>query len=103
MARITPTTAGRNRTGQYTPTAPVPQVHRSPARKEARRKSLVPSKPVLWFLFLFNLAVAVAAGAAGNHLHVHGHTVHGAQIAAGMGVVALGAGAALLLRRGQRA
>ena len=65
--------------------------------------SLRPSRPVLWFLFLFNLAVAVAAGAAGNHLHIHGHTVHGAQIAAGMAVVALGAGAALFLRRGQRA
>jgi hypothetical protein len=103
MARITPTPTRQSRTGQYPPTAPVPQVHRSPARKEARRKSLVPSKPVLWFLFLFNLAVAVAAGAAGNHLHLHGHTVHGAQIAAGMGVVALGAGAALFLRRGQRA
>lgn len=103
MTRITPTPARQSRTGQYPPTAPVPQVHRSPARKEARRKSLLPSKPVLWFLFLFNLAVAVAAGAAGNHLHVHGHTVHGAQIAAGMGVVALGAGAVLFLRRGQRA
>lgn len=66
-------------------------------------KSFLASRPVLWFLFLFNLAVAVAAGAAGNHLHIHGHTVHGAQIAAGMGVVALGAGAALFLRRGQRA
>ena len=66
-------------------------------------KSLRASRPVLWFLFLFNLAVAVAAGAAGNHLHVHGHTVHGAQIAAGMGVVALGAGAALFFQRGQRA
>jgi hypothetical protein len=54
---------------------------------------------VLWFLFLFNLAVAVAAGAAGNHLHLHGHTIHGAQIAAGMGVVALGAGIGLLRRR----
>ncbi len=103
MARITPTAARHSRAGQYPPTTPVPQVHRSTARKEARRKSLVPSKPALWFLFLFNLAVAVAAGAAGNHLHVHGHTVHGAQIAAGMGVVALGAGAALFLRRGPRA
>ncbi|HEY5396153.1 MAG TPA: hypothetical protein VIL16_12230 [Trebonia sp.] len=89
-------------TGQYTPTTPVPQVHRSPGRGEARGKSLVPSRPALWFLFLFNLAVAVAVGAAGNHLHIHGHTIHGAQIAAGMGVVALGAGAALFLRRGQR-
>src|SRR6266567_3028791 len=102
MARIIPTAAGRSRAGQYTPTAPVPQARRSPARKEARRKPLVPPKPVLWFLFLFNLAVAVAAAAAGNH-NIHGHAVHGAQIAAGMGVVALGAGAALFLRRGQRA
>jgi hypothetical protein len=62
-------------------------------------KSLSTRKPVLWFLFLFNLAVAVAAGAAGNHLRIHGHTIHGAQIAAGMGVVALGAGAGLLRRR----
>jgi hypothetical protein len=103
MTRITPTPTRHSRTGQYTPTTPVPQARRSPARKEARRKSLLPSKPALWFLFLFNLAVAVAAGAAGNHLHIHGHAVHGAQIAAGMGVVALGAGAALFLRRGQRA
>ena len=103
MARIIPTAAGRSRAGQYTPTAPVPQARRSPARKEARRKSLLPSKPVLWFLFLFNLAVAVAAGAAGNHLHIHGHAIHGAQIAAGMGVVALGAGAGLFLRRPKRA
>jgi 4-hydroxybenzoate polyprenyltransferase len=103
MTRITSTPAQHSRASQYTPTAPVPQVHHSPARKEAHRKSLAPSRPVLWFLFLFNLAVAVAAGAAGNHLHVHGHTVHGAQIAAGMGVVALGAGAALFFQRGQRA
>jgi uncharacterized membrane protein AbrB (regulator of aidB expression) len=103
MTRITPTPARHSRASQYTPTTLVPQVHHSPARKEARRKSLVPSKPVLWFLFLFNLAVAVAAGAAGNHLRVHGHTVHGAQIAAGMGVVALGAGVALFFQRGQRA
>ena len=103
MTRITATPARHSRTGQYAPTTPVPQVHHSPARKESRRKSLVPPRPVLWFLFLFNLAVAVAAGAAGSHLHVHGHTVNGAQLAAGMGVVALGAGAALFLRRGQRA
>jgi hypothetical protein len=103
MKRNTPAPARYSRAGHYTPTAPAQQVHRSPIRKEARRKSLLPSKPVLWFLFLFNLAVAVAAGAAGNHLHIHGHTIHGAQIAAGMGVVAIGAGAALFLRRGQRA
>jgi len=69
----------------------------------AQKKSRAPSRPVLWFLFLFNLAVAVAAGAAGNRLHLHGHVIHGAEIAAGMGVVALGAGAALLFKRGQRA
>jgi hypothetical protein len=104
MTRITPTPTRHSRAGQYTPTTPVPQVRHSPARKEAHRKSLVPSRPVLWFLFLFNLAVAVAAAAAaGNHLHIHGHTVHGAQIAAGMGVVALGAGAALFFQHGQRA
>ncbi len=103
MTSTTPAPARHSRTGQYTPTTPVPQVHHSPTRKEVRRKSLLPSKPVLWFLFLFNLAAAVAAGAAGNHIHVHGHTVHGAQIAAGMGVVTIGAGAALFLRRGQRA
>ena len=103
MTRIIPTPARHSRAGQYTPTAQVPQVRRSPGGKAARRKPLLPSKPALWFLFLFNLAVAVAAGAAGNHLHIHGHAIHGAQIAAGMGVVALGAGAALFLRRGQRA
>jgi hypothetical protein len=65
-------------------------------------KPLRASRPALWFLFLFNLAVAVAAGAAGDHLHIHGHTIHGAQIAAGMGVVALGAGIGLLRRRAQR-
>jgi hypothetical protein len=102
MTRI-PTTTRRSPDGQYTPTAQVPQVRRSSGGKEARRKQLLPSSPVLWFLFLFNLAVAVAAGAAGNHLRIHGHAIHGAQIAAGMGVVALGAGAALLLKRGQRA
>jgi hypothetical protein len=54
-------------------------------------KSLSSSKPVLWFLFLFNLVVAVVAG----------FVLHGAQqltTSAGMGAVALGAGAGLLLR-----
>jgi LPXTG-motif cell wall-anchored protein len=67
--------------------------------------ALLNRKPVLWFLFLFNAAVAIAAG-AGNHLHIHGHTLHGSQqvtTAAGMGIVALGAGAALYLRRTKRA
>lgn len=55
-------------------------------------KSLSSSKSVLWFLFLFNLLVAVAAGVG----------LHGTQqimTSAGMGVVALGAGASLVLRR----
>ena len=62
--------------------------------------------PVLWFLFLFNAAVAIAAGAAGSRLHLHGYTLHGSQqvmTAAGMGIVALGAGTALLRRRAKRA
>jgi len=101
MKRTAPAHARSSR-ARYAPAAPVPPVNRPAARKEAR-KSLAPSRPVLWFLFLFNLAVAVAAVAAGNHLHVHGHAIHGAQVAAGMGVVAAGAGAALLRRRGQRA
>ena len=68
--------------------------------------ALLNRKPVLWFLFLFNLAVALVVGAAGSHLHVHGHTLHGSQqlmTSVGMGVVALGAGAALLRRRPKRA
>ena len=68
--------------------------------------TLLNRKPVLWFLFLFNLVVAVAVGAGGGHLHVHGHSLHGSQqvmTAAGLGVVALGAGAALLARRPRRA
>ena len=55
-------------------------------------KSLISSTPVLWFLFLFNLVVAAAAGFA----------LHGTQqttTSAGMGVVALGAGAGLVKRR----
>jgi hypothetical protein len=68
--------------------------------------ALLNRTPGLWFLFLFNAAVAVAIGAAGSHLHVHGHSLHGSQqvtTAAGMGIVALGAGAALFLRRPKRA
>ncbi|MEV2211056.1 hypothetical protein AB0H86_06085 [Streptomyces sp. NPDC050997] len=56
-------------------------------------KSLLASKPVLWFLFLFNLAVAAVAP----------FVVDGAQgvmTAVGMGVVSLGAGVSLL--RGRR-
>lgn len=66
--------------------------------------ALLNRTPVLWFLFLFNLAVAV--GVVGGHLQIHGHSLHGSQqimTAAGMGVVALGAGAALLQRRASRA
>jgi len=65
--------------------------------------TLLNRKPVLWFLFLFNAAVAIAAG---THLHVHGHTLHGSQqimTVVGMGIVALGAGAALLRRRTNQA
>ncbi len=59
-------------------------------------KSLLSSRQVLSSLFLFNLLVAVAAGFA----------LHGTQAllaSAGMGVVALGAGAGLFLRRPKRA
>lgn len=70
-------------------------------------KSLLSSKPVLWFLFLFNAAVAVTAAVAGHHLHIHGHVLAGSQqvlTAAGMGIVALGAGTGLLrARRARRA
>jgi hypothetical protein len=65
-------------------------------------KAVLSSRPVLWFLFLFNAAVAVAVLVAGHHLHLQGHTLHGSQqamTAAGMGIVALGAGAGLLRRR----
>ena len=54
------------------------------------------SRPVLWFLFLFNLVVAVSAGFG----------LDGTQqimTSAGMGVVALGAGAGLVLRRANSA
>jgi hypothetical protein len=66
--------------------------------------ALLNRKPVLWFLF--NLAVALVVGAAGSHLHLHGHTLHGSQqlmTSAGMGIVALGAGTALLRRHPKRA
>ena len=68
--------------------------------------TLLNRKPVLWFLFLFNAAVAIAVAIGGGYLHVHGHSLHGSQqvtTAAGMGVVALGAAAALFLRRPKRA
>jgi hypothetical protein len=69
-------------------------------------KSVLSSRPVLWFLFLFNAAVAVAVAVGGHHVHLHGQTLHGTQqvmTAVGMGVVALGAGAALARRRTARA
>ncbi len=59
-------------------------------------KSLLSSRQALWFLFLFNLAVAVAAG-----IGLHGH--QRLLTSSAMGVVALGAGASLLLRRPKRA
>lgn len=65
-------------------------------------KSLLSSRPVLWFLFLFNAAVTVAIGIGGGHIHIHGHNLQGSQqvmTCAGMGIVALGAGIGLLRRR----
>jgi len=67
-----------------------------PSSKGNPLKSLASSRPVLWFLFLFNLVVAVAAGFG----------LDGTQqitTSAGMGVVALGAGAGLVLRRATQA
>jgi hypothetical protein len=58
-------------------------------------KSLFSPKPALWFLFLFNLAVAAVAPFV-----VDG--TQGIMTSAGMGVVALGAGAGLLTGRGQQ-
>ncbi|GGQ89772.1 hypothetical protein [Streptomyces asoensis] len=58
-------------------------------------KALLPSRPVLWFLFLFNLMVAAAAP----------FVIDGAQgvlTAAGMGAVSLGAGAGLVRDRRAR-
>ena len=84
---------------------PAPPAAPRPGRKNVM-SALLNRKPVLWFLFLFNAAVAITAGAAGSHLHVHGHTLHGSQqvtTAAGMGIVALGAGAAPYLCRAKRA
>ncbi|MEU3613015.1 hypothetical protein ABZ725_12005 [Streptomyces sp. NPDC006872] len=55
-------------------------------------KSLLSSRPVLWFLFLFNLVVAAAAP----------FVVDGSQgvlTAVGMGVVSLGAGVSLVRGR----
>ena len=94
----------------HTPVTPARPQSTPPAAPRPGRKNVMAAllnrKPVLWFLFLFNAAVAIAAGAAGSHLHLHGHTLHGSQqvtTAAGMGIVALGAGAALFLRRAKQA
>jgi hypothetical protein len=64
-------------------------------RREPLR-SWLRTRPVLWFLFLFNLGVAVAVS-----FLVHG--TQGIMAAAGMGVVALGAGVGLLRRRAVQA
>lgn len=58
-------------------------------------KSFLSSAPVLWFVFLFNLAVSGAAAVA----------LDGTQqvfVSVSMGVVSLGAGVSLLLRRRTR-
>ncbi len=88
----TTATARHSRTGQHTTAMQVPPADSPPIRTATRMTSLLSSKPVLWFLFLFNLVVSVAAG----------FTLHGVQqvtTSAGMGAVAIGAGAALFLRR----
>lgn len=66
-------------------------------------KSLLSGKPVLWFLFLFNLGVALALGfdPVADSLGLDG--LQQILASAGMGVVALGAGASLLRRRPQTA
>jgi Major Facilitator Superfamily len=85
--------AGRH----LTPASPESTAFTAPEfEKETPMKSLLSSRQVLWFLFLFNLVVAVAAGFA----------LYGTQqllTSAGMGVVSLGAGASLFLRRSKRA
>ncbi|MEU1300393.1 hypothetical protein [Streptomyces shenzhenensis] len=58
-------------------------------------KTLLSSRPVLWFLFLFNLVVAAAAPFA-----VDG--TQGVVTGVGMGAVSLGAGSALLRGQAQR-
>lgn len=55
-------------------------------------KSLLASRPVLWFLFLFNLAVAAVAPFV-----VDGS--QGVMTSVGMGVVSLGAGVSLVRDR----
>lgn len=63
-----------------------------PVRRKTM-KSLLSSRPVLWFLFTFNLVLALAAG-----IGMHGPTRVPTSL--GMAAVALGAGAGL--RRGRR-
>jgi hypothetical protein len=58
-------------------------------------KSLLSSRPVLWFLFLFNLLVALVTGLAMD-------SAQGRATSVGMGVVALGAGAGLYRGRARR-
>jgi hypothetical protein len=55
-------------------------------------KSMLSSKPALWFLFLFNLAVAAVAPFV-----IDG--TQGVMTTVGMGVVSLGAGVSLLRGR----
>lgn len=57
--------------------------------RQERVRAFLASRPVLWFLFLFNGAVAV-----GCYFAIGG--VKGMAIAAGMGLVSLGAGSGLL-------
>jgi len=71
----------------------------APLPKENVVKSLLSSKPALWFLFSFNLVVALALGfpPVADALGLGGPQ----QVVAcvGMGVVSLGAGAAMLRNR----
>jgi hypothetical protein len=89
-----------------TPASPQPASATAETGRKNVMSALLNRKPVLWFLFLFNLTVALAVAIAGHHLHIHGHTLHSSQLimtSAGMGVVALGAGAGLLRQRPKRA
>lgn len=58
-------------------------------------KSLLSSRPVLWFLFLFNLLVALVTGLAMD-------SAQGRVTSVAMGLVALGAGAGLYRGRAQQ-
>ncbi|WP_063038713.1 hypothetical protein [Nocardia pseudovaccinii] len=62
-------------------------------------QTLLSAKPTLWFLFLFNLAIALAVGfePVADSLGLEG--VQQIVTCVGMGLVSLGAGAALLRRR----